>query len=138
MIDGDEVLAEWDRSDLASVEGAEREYRRWLDQRYVAARSDDGAHCESLTGGRLPVDAAEVILTTAMGRRLNRSVRGRRRPTQTNRQRTSVVPIPKRSSGYSTGAGPIWGEDRCRRSLCWERGYAVGGGPVVASRRPRG
>lgn len=67
MVDGDELLAEWDRSDLASVESAEREYRRWLDQEYVAVRSDDGATYEPLTGDRLPVDAAEVILTTAMG-----------------------------------------------------------------------
>jgi hypothetical protein len=67
MVEGDELLAEWDRSDLASVETAEREYRRWLDRRYVAVRSDDGAHYAPLTGDRLPVDASEVILTTAMG-----------------------------------------------------------------------
>ena len=67
MTDRDEVLAEWDPSDLASVESAEREYRRWLDQEYVAVRSDDGAHYAPLTGDRLPVEAAEVILTTAMG-----------------------------------------------------------------------
>jgi hypothetical protein len=67
MIDGDELLAEWDRSDPASVETADREYRRWLDQEYVAVRSDDGAHYAPLTGDRLPVDAAEVIVTTAMG-----------------------------------------------------------------------
>jgi hypothetical protein len=67
MIDGDELLGEWDRSDVASVESAEREYRRWLDQEYVAVRSDDGAHYEPRCGARLPVDAAEVILTTAMG-----------------------------------------------------------------------
>jgi hypothetical protein len=46
---------------------APSEYRRWLDQEYVAVRSDDGATYEPLTGDRLPVDAAEVILTTAMG-----------------------------------------------------------------------
>jgi hypothetical protein len=68
MVEGDdELLAEWDRSDLGSVESAEREYRRWLERRYVAVRSDDGAHFEPLTGDRLPVDAAEVILTVAMG-----------------------------------------------------------------------
>ena len=67
MVESDELLAEWDRSDLASVESAEREYRHWLEQKYVAVRSDDGAHYEPLSGDRLPVDAAEVILTTAMG-----------------------------------------------------------------------
>jgi hypothetical protein len=67
MLEGDELLAEWDRSDLASVETAEREYRRWLERRYVAVRSDDGATFEPLTGDQLPVDAAEVIVTTAMG-----------------------------------------------------------------------
>jgi hypothetical protein len=65
--DGDELLAEWDRSDLASVENAEREYRRWLDRGYVAVRSDDGAHFEPLSGDRLPADAQEVVLTIAMG-----------------------------------------------------------------------
>ncbi len=67
MVEDDELLAEWDRSDPASVEAAEREYQRWLDQEYVAVRSDDGAHFAPVTGDRLPVDAAEVILTTAMG-----------------------------------------------------------------------
>ena len=47
--------------------GAEREYRRWLERDYVAVRSDDGAHFEPLTGDRLPVDAAEVILSVLMG-----------------------------------------------------------------------
>jgi len=65
--DDDQLLAEWDRSDLASVEVAEREYRRWLERDYVAVRSDDGAHFKPLTGDRLPVDAAEVILSVAMG-----------------------------------------------------------------------
>lgn len=68
MVDRDEPLAEWDKSDLASVEAAEREYRRWLDRGdYVAVRSDDGVHYEPLTGDRLPVDAEQVVLTTAMG-----------------------------------------------------------------------
>lgn len=67
MVEGDELLAEWDRSDLASVETAERELRRWLERSYVAVRSDDGAHFEPLADDRLPVDAAEVILSTAMG-----------------------------------------------------------------------
>jgi hypothetical protein len=67
MVDRDELLAEWDQADAASVESAEREYRRWLDQEYVAVRCDDGAHYAPISGDRLPVDAAEVILTTAMG-----------------------------------------------------------------------
>ena len=67
MVDSDELLAEWDQADAASVESAEREYQRWLDQEYVAVRCDDGAHYAPIDGDRLPVDAAEVILTTAMG-----------------------------------------------------------------------
>jgi hypothetical protein len=67
MVERDEVLAEWDPTDAASVESAEREYRRWLDQEYVAVRSDDGATFQPVTGDQLPVDAAEVILSTAMG-----------------------------------------------------------------------
>jgi hypothetical protein len=67
MVEDDELLAAWDRSDLASVESAEREYRRWLERNYVAVRSDDGVHYEPLTGDRLPVDAEQVILTIAMG-----------------------------------------------------------------------
>lgn len=67
MTDGNELLAEWDQSDAASVERAEREYRRWVGQEYVAVRSDDGATFEPVTGDRLPVDAAEVVLSTAMG-----------------------------------------------------------------------
>ena len=68
LVEGDEVLVEWDRTDLASVESAEREYRRWLDRGdYVAVRSDDGAHYEPISGDRLPVDAELVLLTTAMG-----------------------------------------------------------------------
>ena len=68
MVEGDdELLAEWDRSDLASVEAAERELRRWLDRQYVAVRSDDGAHYAPLSDDRLPVDAEEVVLSVAMG-----------------------------------------------------------------------
>ena len=65
--EGDQLLAEWDRSDRASVEAAERELRRWLERRYVAVRSDDGAHFEPLKDDRLPVEAAEVIVSVAMG-----------------------------------------------------------------------
>jgi hypothetical protein len=67
MVDRDELVAEWDSSDMASIESAEREFRRWLDQEYVAVRCDDGATFQPVSGGRLPVDAAEVILSTAMG-----------------------------------------------------------------------
>ena len=68
MVEGDdELLAEWDRSDPASVEVAERELRRWLDRQYVAVRSDDGAHYAPLGDNRLPVDAEEVVLSVAMG-----------------------------------------------------------------------
>lgn len=64
----DQLLVEWDRTDLASVERAEREYRKWLQRGdYVAVRSDDGVHYAPISGDRLPVDAEQVILTTAMG-----------------------------------------------------------------------
>ena len=67
MTDGNELLAEWNQSDPASVERAEREYRRWLGRDYVAVRSDDGAHFAPVSGDRLPVDAEQVVLSTAMG-----------------------------------------------------------------------
>jgi hypothetical protein len=67
LVDGSELLAEWDPSDPASIDGAELEYRRWLDQGYVAVRSDDGAHFEPVSGARLPVDAEQVVLATAKG-----------------------------------------------------------------------
>jgi hypothetical protein len=67
LTDGNELLAEWDRSDPASVAGAELEYRRWLDRAYVAVRSDDGVHFEPVSGDRLPIDAEQVVLATAMG-----------------------------------------------------------------------
>jgi len=67
LIDGSELLAEWDPSDPTSIDGAEREYRRWLDQGYVATRSDDGAHFAPVNGDRLPVDAEQVVLATAKG-----------------------------------------------------------------------
>jgi hypothetical protein len=65
--EGDELLAEWRRSDVASVEAAEQEYRHWLERDYEAVQSSDGVHYEPLTGDRLPVDAEQVILSTAMG-----------------------------------------------------------------------
>ena len=67
MIDGNELLAEWDPSDPTSIERAELEYQRWLDRGYVAARSDDGAHFAPVSGDRLPVDAEQIVLATAKG-----------------------------------------------------------------------
>jgi hypothetical protein len=63
---GDELLAEWTSSDEASVASAEAAYQHWLDQDYEAVRSD-GVHYEPISGDRLPVDAEQVILSTAMG-----------------------------------------------------------------------
>ena len=65
-LDGDEVLAEWTPSDPASVASAQATYRQWLEQDYEAVKSD-GVHYEPLTGDELPVDAEQVILSTAMG-----------------------------------------------------------------------
>ena len=63
---GDELVAEWTQSDQASIAAAQAEYRRWLEQDYEAVQSD-GVYYEPLTGDELPVDAEQVILTTAMG-----------------------------------------------------------------------
>jgi hypothetical protein len=66
-IDSSEVLAEWTPSDGASVAAAQATYRRWLEQDYAAVQSRDGVHYEPLTGDELPINAAQVILSTAMG-----------------------------------------------------------------------
>ena len=64
---GDEVLAEWSPRDGASVESAQATLRRWLEQDYEAVQSRDGVHYEPLADDELPVNAAQVILSTAMG-----------------------------------------------------------------------
>ncbi|HET7047780.1 MAG TPA: hypothetical protein VFI54_05870 [Solirubrobacteraceae bacterium] len=64
--EGDQLLAEWTPSDRESVQAAQAEYRSWLAQEYEAVQSD-GVHYEPLTGDELPVDAEQVILSTAMG-----------------------------------------------------------------------
>jgi hypothetical protein len=64
--EGDELLAEWTPSDQPSVASAQAEYRRWLDQDYEAVQSD-GVYYEPLTGDELPLEAEQVILSTAMG-----------------------------------------------------------------------
>ncbi len=63
---GDEVLAEWTVSDQESVAGAEAVYQYWLDQDYEAVQSD-GVYYQPIHGDRLPLDAEQVILSTAMG-----------------------------------------------------------------------
>jgi hypothetical protein len=64
--EGDELLAEWTRSDRESVQAAQEQYRYWLGQEYEAVQSD-GVYYEPLTGDELPVDSEQVILSTAMG-----------------------------------------------------------------------
>jgi hypothetical protein len=64
--EGDELLLEWSPSDRASVAAAQAAFRDWLDQDYEAVQSD-GVYYEPIAGDDLPVDAEEVILTTAMG-----------------------------------------------------------------------
>lgn len=66
-IDGDELLAEWTPSDGESVAAAQKTYRRWLEQDYEAVQSRDGVHYEPLVGDELPINSAQVILSTAMG-----------------------------------------------------------------------
>jgi hypothetical protein len=65
-VEGDELLLEWTPSDQASVAAAQAAFRDWLDQDYEAVQSD-GVHYEPIAGEDLPVDAEQVILTTAMG-----------------------------------------------------------------------
>lgn len=65
-VDGDELLVEWTPSDQASVDAAQVVYRHWLDEDYVAVQSD-GAEYRPVAGNHLPVDAEQVILSTAMG-----------------------------------------------------------------------
>ena len=64
--EGDQVLAEWTPSDPESVKAAQSEYRLWPAQEHEAVQSD-GVHYEPLTGDELPVDAEQVIVSTAMG-----------------------------------------------------------------------
>jgi hypothetical protein len=64
--EGDELLAEWTQSDPASVAAAQDAYRYWLDQEYEAVQSD-GVYYEPVTGDELPLDAEQVIVSTAMG-----------------------------------------------------------------------
>jgi hypothetical protein len=64
-VDGDELLAEWSPSDVASVRAAEETYRHWLGQDYEAVQSD-GTYYKPVTD-EFPVGAEQVILTTGMG-----------------------------------------------------------------------
>jgi hypothetical protein len=64
--EGDELLVEWSQSDRESVVAAEAAYRYWLDQDYEAVQSD-GVYYQPLTGDELPLDAEQVIVSTAMG-----------------------------------------------------------------------
>ena len=48
------------------MQAAQSEYRSWLAQEHQAVQSD-GVHYEPLTGDELPVDAEQVIVSTAMG-----------------------------------------------------------------------
>lgn len=63
---GDELLAEWSPGDPDSVAAAEAVYRDHLSRDYEAVRSD-GIRYEPIHGDVFPADAAQVILTTAMG-----------------------------------------------------------------------
>lgn len=63
---GDELLVEWTQSDPASIASAKAAYQHWLDQDYEAVQSD-GVYYQPVSGDQLPLDANEVILTTAMG-----------------------------------------------------------------------
>lgn len=64
--DGDELIAEWTAGDQSSIASAEAAYQHWLDQDYEAVQSD-GVYYEPIDGDRLPLDAEQVILSTAMG-----------------------------------------------------------------------
>jgi hypothetical protein len=64
--EGDELLVEWTPSDRPSVAAARDAFRHWLDQDYEAVQSD-GVYYEPVPGDELPLDAEQVILSTAMG-----------------------------------------------------------------------
>lgn len=59
-------MAEWTPSDAESVSHAQATLREWLDQDYEAVRSD-GVHYQPIDGDELPVEAEQVIVSTAMG-----------------------------------------------------------------------
>ena len=67
MTDGDELLAEWDRSDPARSRQRRARVPALARSGIRGGPEHDGAHYAPVSGDRLPVDAAEVILTTAMG-----------------------------------------------------------------------
>jgi hypothetical protein len=64
VLDGDEVLADWDASDEASYDAAVAEFERLLGEGYTAVRVEGVEH-HPVTS--LPPDAELVLMTTAMG-----------------------------------------------------------------------
>jgi hypothetical protein len=64
VLDGDEVLAEWDPSDPGSFDAAVAVFERLLAEGHTAVRVEGVEH-RPVTS--LPADADLVLLTTAMG-----------------------------------------------------------------------
>jgi hypothetical protein len=62
VLDGYVTLIEWSPSDPATVEAAEKIFRREVEGGYVAVLEDDGEPVRSL-----PVDAERVVMTMPMG-----------------------------------------------------------------------
>jgi hypothetical protein len=66
VVDGYVTLIEWSPSDPATVEAAEKVFRREVEGGYMAVLEDDGVHSTEPVRS-LPVDAERVVMTIPMG-----------------------------------------------------------------------
>jgi hypothetical protein len=66
VLDDYVTLIEWSPSDPATVEAAEKVFRREVEGGYMAVLEDDGVHSTEPVRS-LPVDAERVVMTIPMG-----------------------------------------------------------------------
>ena len=66
VLDGYVTLIEWSPSDPATVEAAEKVFRREVEGGYVAVVENDDVHFSEPVRS-LPVDAERVVMTMPMG-----------------------------------------------------------------------